>query len=223
MKLLSQLKTVLLNAGIPLFVFTLLITSADQGLTQLIEKELMSSDGASSTLWVWIALSLSLAILVAPLNVLIVLSGKLKDGRLSFFKSHINQLLIEETRALGSTLLWGILLIIPGLIKLIQYVFVPFIVTQDSDYKSGSIDALKKSKIMVNKHIFKISFLLLVFNAIIPLLLSAFSEYKLIITHPISSILFIFIEMILSTLLVLLLQNIWEKTHGTIIQLEANS
>ncbi len=54
-------------------------------------------------------------------------------------------LFVEGFRMTGQILLWSLLLIIPGIYKQIQYLFVPFVVLFDSEYKSGKVDALNKS------------------------------------------------------------------------------
>ena len=47
-------------------------------------------------------------------------------------------------------ILWGLLLIIPGLFKQIRWYFVPFVVITDKKYQSGEVDALDRSNSLIN-------------------------------------------------------------------------
>jgi hypothetical protein len=64
----------------------------------------------------------------------------------AFIARHISPFSLESLRALGLTLLYLPLLIIPGLIKYVQFLFVPFVVLCDRKYQRGQVDALAESK-----------------------------------------------------------------------------
>lgn len=66
-----------------------------------------------------------------------------------FDRPYLVTYLAEYLRVLGRILLWGLLLIIPGCIKSIQYSLVPFVVFFSADYEKGEVDALELSRKLV--------------------------------------------------------------------------
>jgi hypothetical protein len=214
---------ILKKVGIILLVLTFSSTYLEQVLSQLMQNELGSPDGASFMLWIWASLSLLMSLLLPPILILLSMFALQKELTLgSFLKTNAEQLIIEEVRAIGKSMLWGLLFIIPGFIRIVQFAFVPFVVLRDPAYQRGEIDALESSTRTINSRIFKIFALLFVFSFLIPLISTAWDDYKLVTEHPISALIWIFVEMNLSVLLVLLLLKEWEKAHGIDIQLETN-
>lgn len=89
-----------------------------------------------------------------------------------FLKKHAEQSLIESLRSFFKAVLWGFLLIIPGLVKMIRYQFVVFVVALEDRYEKGHVDALKASERLSKNHFLSLTFLLLIF-AVIALMTSA--------------------------------------------------
>lgn len=58
---------------------------------------------------------------------------------------HSWPLFVEGLRMTGHILMWAILFVVPGLYKQIRYIFVPFVVLFDPEYKNGKVDALSQS------------------------------------------------------------------------------
>jgi hypothetical protein len=56
-----------------------------------------------------------------------------------------NALLVESIRALASVLRWIPLLLVPGLIRYLQFLFVPYVVLTNPSYSQGQVDALALS------------------------------------------------------------------------------
>jgi len=107
----------------------------------------------------------------------------------SFFKRYSNQVYIETLRAWGKTLLWSLLLILPGMWKYIEYIFVPFVVTESQPYQEGQEDALKASSHIVRKNFLKVFAVIILFHLFIPLLLTAFfDQYRLLWDTPLASL-----------------------------------
>ncbi len=62
-----------------------------------------------------------------------------------FISKHFKLVTIETVRTLPVIILYSLLLVIPGLVKMIRLIFVQFIVQLYKPYKDGKVDALKKS------------------------------------------------------------------------------
>lgn len=80
-----------------------------------------------------------------------------------FVVSKLEESLIESLRAFFRATLYGFLLIIPGLIKMVRYQFVIFIVGDNKNYSDGQLDALKGSAALTKGHFFSLVFLLFIF------------------------------------------------------------
>jgi hypothetical protein len=66
-----------------------------------------------------------------------------------FLKTHFHQSLIEYLRGFISTALYTLILIIPGIFRWVQLVFVCLISSFDPRYQEGKVDALKESSRLV--------------------------------------------------------------------------
>lgn len=80
---------------------------------------------------------------------------------LQFIKKHTELGLIESLRAFFKALLWGFILVIPGLIKMIRYQFVLFVVASSKKYEHGDMDALKGSENLTRGHFWGLTTLVL--------------------------------------------------------------
>ena len=83
-----------------------------------------------------------------------------------FLKNHFELGLIESLRAFFQAVLWGLLFIIPGLVKMIRYQLVLFIVACDPEYQKGHVDALKKSATLTRSLFWGLTVLILFFAAL---------------------------------------------------------
>lgn len=223
MTLFGQFKIILKRTGWVLFLLSALAAVSEQSLNHLMQNELASHDGASSIIWLWGGLSLLSSLIFPPLLILFTLAALQKEnGWRNFLTKNAQYLIIEEMRTIGQCFSWGLLFIIPGLVRMIQLVFVPFIVLCDPAYSRGEIDALKSSTRTANMKFFKIIGLLIVFSLLIPFASTFIDEYKMLQEHPVSALGWIFVDMNLSILLVLLLLKQWEKANGINVQLETS-
>lgn len=64
-------------------------------------------------------------------------------------KKHFKPVVIETFRALGKSAVGFVMLIVPGIQRVIYYLFVPFVVQFNSHYQLGQIDALEESKKLI--------------------------------------------------------------------------
>lgn len=89
---------------------------------------------------------------------------QMKNGHgphpLAFLKKHFHQSFIEYLRGFMSTALYTLLLIIPGLIRWAQLIFVCLVSAFDPDYQKGHKDALKTSAQLAKGKLTALSFLL---------------------------------------------------------------
>lgn len=102
----------------------------------------------------------------------------------AFAKKHTPALTLESIRALAVTLLWSLLLILPGVFKYVRLFFVPYVVVADPEYQSGNRDALEYSNKLI-KGIGLPLFLLILALFGIDLLRSSVRESFPLFTNPI--------------------------------------
>ncbi len=69
-------------------------------------------------------------------------------------------LVLEGLRVFVWTLLWTLMLIVPGIIKYARFSLVPFVVMLNDDYDKGRLDALKHSENLTRGHVFGMLILL---------------------------------------------------------------
>ena len=206
---------IITRSGAALLALTILTTFIEQLLTNIIHEQLISREGVGPLLWITIFSSAIVSILYPVLALLLTLAALQDRPLFQSIRTNFEQLLIENIRAMGSTLSWSLLLIIPGFYRFIQYSFVNFIVMLDQDYFDGKVDALKKSVSLTKKRFFKVFGIFLLMAVIVPLFVSSFDEYSVLTQTPISAIVLIVIEILLFILLNLLLLEQWESANGT--------
>lgn len=205
--------------GLPLFVLTLIYTSLDQLLTINTEAAMRSPTGATTWIWIYGFASLIIGIVFPIVGVLVVIYGAQnpdanEQGLWHFIKHHMNQLSIEILRSWGKTLLWSLVLILPGLWKYIEYTMIPFVVTLSKAYDQGSEDALENSSHIVRKHMLKVLAILFVFHLILPSILTVFfDEYRLVWHTPISALVLTLIDVYLFIFSTQLLLGVFESQN----------
>lgn len=170
-------------------------------------------DPAGTSPWVWLFGAFSLVLnLIYPLALLfLVLSVHRGESVLHFFKTYFEQGMIEQMRSWGKAMLWSFLLIIPGIVKFVQYLFVPFVVVFDPSYQKGEVDALKRSQQLARGSFIRLFLLFLVFTLVVPGTMTAFDEWKLIWATPASALLICFLEMLLNLCFIQILWRIYNR------------
>ena len=84
-----------------------------------------------------------------------------KTPLLLFIKKHTELGLIESLRAFAKAVLWGFLFIIPGIVKMIRYQFVMYIVASSKKYEAGDVDALEASEKLTDGRFWSLTSLIL--------------------------------------------------------------
>ena len=107
-------------------------------------------------------LALFLQLILSAVGIVIInqmVWDDLKQMRSKVFESlnrNLKYVFIESTRALLPVLLKSLLLVIPGFIEGIRLYFVPYIAQFDQAYKKGQVDALQRSRALVNQRFFPV-------------------------------------------------------------------
>jgi hypothetical protein len=99
----------------------------------------------------------------------------------SYLKDRTEQGLIESLRAFLKSILYGFLLIIPGIIKMIRYQFVVFIVATEKKYQEGGIEALQASEKLARGRTLPLMALIIIFGG----LSLCFTSSELVIRAPV--------------------------------------
>ncbi len=88
-----------------------------------------------------------------------------RQGRLSHLiedlKRNLKYVFIESTRALLPILLKCLLFIVPGVIEGIKLYFVPYVAQFDEEYKKGNVDALDRSRALVQNRFWLVTGMLI--------------------------------------------------------------
>lgn len=157
-------------------------------LTDRLQEVIRSTEPNNLNLWLYGSLQFILAILFPVLCFLIIslclqLVSRGETFKWEVFERHLTQksspLIIETLRSWGSILSYGILLIIPGFIRYLQLTFVPFIAALSPSYEKGEKDALQYSRQIFKKNIFLSLLVLIMFELILPLIISSMTdEYR---------------------------------------------
>lgn len=197
--------------GIHLFILTVIGTTLDQWITQRMEDLLMSSEGVGAGIWLYGAISLVISLTYPLAGTLLVLSVIKNESLPQFFKKHFQQNLIEEMRAWGIAMLWSLALVIPGLIRFLRYLFVPFVVTLDPAYERGEKDALKESLKLSRGRLLPLIGLFIGFSIFAPGLLTVADEWKMIWKTPVQALMICFVEMLLNLCLIHLLFHLYQR------------
>lgn len=194
MKFFAESLQVFKKVFIPLFALVVLSTNIDQYLNLYIENALQDPMGAQGQVYFFGFLSLLSSVIFPTLLVTMALFAlNLQTGWNqslgAFLKKYLNQLYIETLRSWGKTLLWALCFVIPGIIKYIQYLMVPIVVTSSARYDEGQEDALKASARIVRHNWGKILAIIFIFQILIPMVLaSVFNSYRLIWNTPAQSL-----------------------------------
>lgn len=202
--------SILKRVGLPLFFLTLAYTFFDQQLTSALESAVRNS---SSAIWIFGFLSFTLSLVWPLLITVLIVRAAFAENlvaqeqiRLSF-----EQIFIESLRSWGQALFWSLLLIVPGLIRYLQLIFVPFVVLLDPQYQEGKVDALSRSAALVNRNFFKVLGFIFVFSIGIPLLLVGLtSDYRSLLGTPGPALLLVVLDTLMAVFVTAVLLRLYQ-------------
>ena len=146
-------------------------------------------------------------------------------GLWKFSLVHLKPFSLESIRSLGWVLLFLPLLIIPGIIKYLQFLMVPYVVLCDPKYQAGEIDALAESARLM-KGLVSIAMIFLILSIPLVMWFGQFTEPILITNEPLKWFLSFAITSAFSLYFNLLLYKLYrvrmvgqkEKLDGSNIQ-----
>lgn len=179
------------------------------------ESNLRSPDGADTWIFFYGAVYLANSIFFTTLTVLVGLYGvtSTSEKASEFIGHYLNQSCIEVVRSWGKTLLWSLVLIVPGIIKYLQYLFVPFVVATYEPYKKGKVDALEASKAFFKHNWTQAVFALVGFQVVWGALSTLiFDSYRLLWSTPIPAVLITCLEAFIFLLYILVLFRIYSQS-----------
>jgi hypothetical protein len=120
----------------------------------------------------------------------------------------------EWLRSMGKISLGMMALILPGLIRLIDYSLLPFVCFFDPAYQKGERDALKTCTSLAKGHRLKLWGLWLGLGLLVPLILTLmFGDYESLFETPVTATLLIALDAALQLFSVYLLWRIYLKTR----------
>lgn len=223
MKFFSLLRKI----GLPLFALTVLGTSLDQLITVKMEGMLLNPAGASNWVWILGAFSLILNLLYPLLGLLLVLSQLQpadEENGLFFLKRNVRLNLIEEMRAWGNSMLWSVLFLVPGLLRFLRYLLLPFVVCFDPVYRQGEADALKRTRDLSRGQLLPLALVFVFFALIVPVGMSSLDEWKLVWNTPAQALGICLIEMLINICFILALGKIYQRSlsHESSLSVERN-
>lgn len=135
------------------------------------------------------------------------------EGRASslgvYYKKHLRDLVVETFRGMGRIAV-GLLLIVPGIKRLIQYYLIPYIVQFDLNYQEGKVDVLVEAEKLLQGHLSKFSFILFLTQVVMFVVQIASVNFNLF-TTPLAWILFYVAEATLQASIFLLFYNYYLK------------
>ncbi len=194
----------------------LLFTFFDQSLTVLMESNLRSPNGATGGVFFLGALYLTNSIFFTTLATLTCIFGvtQFSESWWQFLERYFNQSCIEVVRAWGKVLSWSLLLIIPGFIKYLQCLLVPFVVIVDAKYKAGESDALAASAAIFKKHWLSLLTAVIGFQVVWSYVsVDLFDAYRMVLNTPVQAVFISALEAMIFLLYILVIFRQIQKSQ----------
>jgi hypothetical protein len=202
----------LLRIGLPLFVLTVIGAVMDQWITGRMEDMLLNPTGTSRLIWLYGGFSMMWSLLYPLMGLLLILWTVQSRPFLTFWSESFPQAMIEIMRSWGKSMTWSFLFIIPGLIRFIQYLFVPLIVCLDPQYGEGRREALEHSRALSKGQLARLAGFFVLTTMLVPGLLTSFDEWKIFSVHPASALGISAFEMLLNLGFSLWLFRIYQRS-----------
>lgn len=210
----TALRLSLRRVGVPLLVWFVLTQVFDQWIMEQTSSALMDDSGQQFSIWAYASLSV-LSSLLGPVvaTILVLSSWASTDSTLGFLKTHLTFLIREQLRVLGQVLLWGLVFILPGVLRFFELSLVPWVVCFDASYNRGQTDALRESRRLFYRVWFRLLALLVVFWMLIPLLLTGLDSYRSYFETPWTAFPLTLLDIFIFLVFQWFVSKIWEKAH----------
>lgn len=207
------------SVGLALLVATVATTIVDQIINSRLESLLLSDDGGGAQLWILAASSLLNSLVFPVLMTALCLYGIMKargggESLTAFFARVGQQIYIETLRMWGSCLRWGLLFVLPGVVRLLQLIYVPFVVCVHKPYDQGDADALKTSSRYFRKTMFRTFAAILAFHIAIPLVLTDLLDpWRTFARTPVSAVLCSVVDLLLAIIAAQIFFRLFESAR----------
>lgn len=207
-------KRVLSRIGVALLLWHIGLHFIDQQLVAATQAELQSAHGAGASLFLFAGLSMLAAIIGPVVSAIAVLfSLQRHENFVQYVANRVTYLVREQMRAMGKVIAWGLLFILPGLWKFLEYSLLPFVVCMDPRYQKGEIDALQTASRVFYRNWGKV--ILIVFCLmLISLLGTSIDEYRSFALHPFSAVALVTVDLVIFLSFQWLLIRLWENDHA---------
>jgi hypothetical protein len=113
-------------------------------------------------------------------------------------------------RSWGKAMAWSLCFLLPGLIRFLQYFFVPF-VSLHPGYQRGEIDALSEARSLAKGKLMRLLALFFAFSIAAPTVITMFDDWRVIWRTPIGALLICFVEMLLNLWFIQLLFKMYQR------------
>ena len=172
----------------------------------------MSPTGAGKLIWFYAALSILWGLFLPLIELVLIISVLQPHPILEFWRRSFSLSLIELMRAWGKSMMWSFLFIIPGVVRFVQYLFVPFVVCLDPLYQLGERDALAQSRKLSRGRMGRLFFFFFLSAIVVPALLTVVDEWRPFVTHPVSAFLICILQMIINLTFSFWLWKIYQRS-----------
>lgn len=116
----------------------------------------------------------------------------------------------EWLRSMGDASLWMFALIIPGLMRLVDYSLLPFVCFFNPAYQRGELDALDTCRQLARGHRAQLWGLWIGFGVVIPLIItSVFGDFESLLDFPLYGALLVFLDALVQVISFWLLWRIY--------------
>lgn len=216
MPFLTALRLSLRRVGTPLVIWFILTQIFDQWVMDSTSQALNSESGGMAKIWIFAGLSILSSVVGPVVATVLVLSSWVKTDQPAgfFLGQHLSLLIREQLRVLGQIMLWGLLFIIPGVVRFFELSLVPWVVCFDPEYNQGQKDALKESRHIFYRIWFLMIPLLVVFWVLVPLLMTGLDSYRSYFETPLTALGLSLVDVFAFIVFQWLLSKIWRKAHG---------
>lgn len=183
------------------FIILLVHQYADQTLNAILMDVMQKESSNFAIIVAGVFLNGLLIVWILPLFFISFMQTLHPETTSISFLSKTQDYTREWLRGMGEASLWMFVLVIPGLLRWIEYTLLPFICFFDPAYQKGEIDALKHCRKILRGHRLKLWSLWLGFGVILPLLLTIiFSDYESLREHPLAGSTLVLMETIVQAL-----------------------
>lgn len=185
---------------------------ADQKLNSLLLNVMQKESSSFAFVAFGVFANSLLIIWILPLFFISFLQKFHPETEMISFTTKMMDYTREWLKGMGQASLWMFVLVIPGIIRWVEYSMLPFICFFDQSYQNGDTEALSKCRDIIRGNRLKLWFIWLLLGIVFPLILTSFfSEFESLSEHPILGSLLVLSNTVFQTLGFWLLWKLYLK------------